>query len=49
MVVDRDGRLPEKANKLNLLAEIFWNAGCRTWAQIAAEEQALECFQCFLG
>jgi hypothetical protein len=40
MVVDRDDRLPEEANKLNLLAEIYWNAGCRTWAQIAAEEQA---------
>jgi hypothetical protein len=40
MVVDRDDRLPEEANKLNLLAEIYRNAGCRTWAQIAAEEQA---------
>ncbi|KAN0077549.1 hypothetical protein V8E54_005853 [Elaphomyces granulatus] len=40
MVVDRDDRLPEEANKLNLLAEIYRNAGYRTWAQIAAEEQA---------
>ena len=40
MVVDRDDRLPEEANKLNLLAKIYCNAGCRSWAQIAAEERA---------
>ena len=49
MVVDRDDQLPEKANKLNHLAEIFWNAGCQTCTQIATEEQALKCFQYFLG
>ena len=38
--VDRDNRLPEEASKLNLWADAFWNAGCRTTAEIAADELA---------
>jgi hypothetical protein len=38
--VDRDDRLPEEANKLNLMAEIYRNAGYRTWAQIAEAKNA---------
>jgi hypothetical protein len=33
--VDRDDRLPEEANKLNLWADAFCNAGCRTPEEIA--------------
>jgi hypothetical protein len=39
-LVDRDDRLPQEASELNLLADTFWNAGCRTMEEIAADEQA---------
>jgi hypothetical protein len=30
----------EEASKLNLWADAYWNAGCRTMEEIAADEQA---------
>jgi hypothetical protein len=39
-LVDRDDRLPEEASQLNLWADAYWNAGCRTMEEIAADEQA---------
>jgi len=38
--VDQDDRLPEQANRLNLWANTYWAAGCRTFEEIAAVEQA---------
>jgi hypothetical protein len=39
--VDQDDRLPEQANRLNLWANTYWTAGCRTFEEIAATEQAV--------
>jgi hypothetical protein len=37
--VDRDDRLPEEANKLNLLAEAYCNAHCRTPKETETKEE----------
>ena len=36
--VDRDDRLPEQANELNLWANTYWAAGCRTWDEVLADK-----------